>query len=170
VTQYAEQIAFPAVPEPRFWRGNLQVVAAAWGGVLAGFVPGIALDLPILLGIVIGLAAGAAILAVPFRPSRRAPLAIEVAGGELRVTQGSFSHRVPASEIRRVSVLHPTGGERPIAGYGPVFGRGLRWTFEVPDPTLGVVRVDRGRGGLDLDVATARPDALVQALRAESAR
>jgi hypothetical protein len=167
---YAERVPFPAEPIPRVWRGNLQVVAAAWGGVLAGFIPGIALDLPIALGIAIGLAVGGGILALPPRPTRRADLSIEVADGELRLVQGSFRRRVLTKNIRRVSVHTPVGGERPIQGWGPVFGRGLRWTLEVPDPALGVVRIDRSRDGFDIDVATARPDELVEALRAQLAR
>lgn len=167
---YAEHIPFPDEPVPPFWRGNLRVVAAAWGGVLAGFIPGIGLDLPILLGLAIGLAAAAGILALPNRRFRTADVAIEVADGELRLTQGAHVRRVRLSDIRRVSVLTPAGGERRPVGHGPVFGKGLRWTFDVPDPALGVVRIDRGRGGLDLDVATARPEALVQALQAGAAR
>jgi len=166
---YREHIPFPGEPVPRFWRGNLQVVAAAWGGVLAGFIPGIALDLPALLGIAIGVAVGAGILAIPTR-SRRADVSIEVRDGELRLAQGARERRVQVSQIRRVFVLAPVGGTRRTAGWGPVFGRGLRWTFEVPDPALGVVRVDRGRDGFDIDVATARPDALVRALRGEPDR
>jgi hypothetical protein len=162
---YAEQIPFPAEPKPRFWRGNLQVVAATWGGVLAGFVPGVSLDLPILLGILIGVGTAAGILAVPPAASRRAPLAIEVADGELRLAQGRYRRRVLLSNIRRVSVLAPVGSDRPVVGWGPVFGPGLRWTFEVPDTSLGLVRIDRGRDGMDIDVATSRPGELLEALR-----
>jgi hypothetical protein len=168
--RYAERIPFPAQPRPRFWRGNLQVVAAAWGGVLAGFVPGIALDLPIVPGILIGVGVGLGVLALPLGRSRRAEVAIEVSDGELRLAQGRRERRIRLAEIRRVSVLAPVGSGRKVAGYGPVFGRGLRWTFEVPDPALGVVRIDRGRDGLDVDVATADPDGLVEALHAEIAR
>ncbi|MDX6565233.1 MAG: hypothetical protein QOE10_895 [Gaiellales bacterium] len=168
--RYVERIAFPAEPEPRFWRGNLQVVAAAWGGVLAGFIPGIALDLPILAGIAIGLATGAGVLALPTGRSRRADIAIEVTGGELRLTQGSRQRRVRLADIRRVSVLAPVGADRRPVGYGLVFGNGLRFTFDVPDAALGVVRIDRGRDGLDIDVATARPDELVSALRGPADR
>jgi hypothetical protein len=168
--RYAERIPFPAEPQPPFWRGNLQVVAAAWGAVLAGFVPGVALDLPIPLGILVGVVVGVGILALPLGRSRRAEVAIEVVDGELRLAQGRHERRVRVEDIRRVSVLAPVGSDRKIAGYGPVFGRGLRWTFEVPDPALGVVRIDRGRDGLDIDVATADPDGLVEALRSESAR
>jgi hypothetical protein len=164
---YAERIPFPAEPQPPFWRGNLQVAAAAWGGVLAGFVPGIALDLPIVLGILIGVGVGLGILALPLGRPRRAELAIEVADGELRLAQGRHERRVRLADIRRVSVRAPVGSDRKVAGYGPVFGRGLRWTFEVPDPALGVVRIDRGRDGIDIDVATAHPDGLVDALRSE---
>jgi hypothetical protein len=167
---YAEQIPFPASPQPRFWRGNLQVVAAAWGGVLAGAIIGIGWHLPAVVAVLIGIAVAAAVLAVPMRPSRRADVAIEVSDGELRLSQGSRTRRVRVADIRRVSVLTPTGSDRRPVGYGPVFGNGLRWTFEVPDPALGVVRIDRGRDGLDIDVATARPDALVEALRAASDR
>jgi hypothetical protein len=167
---YVERIPFPVAPQPRFWRGNLRVVAAVWGGMLAGFAPGIALDLPIALGIAIGVAVAVGVLAVPVRRSHRAEAAIEVADGELRLTQGSWVRRVRVADMRRVFVLTPVGTDRPIAGYGPVFGRGLRWTFEVPDPALGVVRIDRGRDGLDIDVATARPDDLVQALRGAADR
>ena len=167
---YAEQIPFPDAPVPRFWRGNLRVAAAAWGGVLAGFIPGIGLDLPIFLGLAIGVGVAAGILAVPNTRFRRADVAIEVADGELRLAQGTHVRRVRLSDIRRVSVLTPAGGERQPVGYGPVFGKGLRWTFEVPDPALGVVRIDRGRDGLDIDVATARPEALVQALQPDPAR
>ena len=97
-------------------------------------------------------------------------VAIELSDGELRLSQGSRTRRVRVSDIRRVSVLTPAGSDRKPVGYGPVFGKGLRWTFEVPDPALGVVRIDRGRDGLDIDVATARPDALVEALRAACGR
>lgn len=161
---FTERVPFPDEPRPRFWRGNLQVAAAVWGGVLSGFVPGIALDLPIVLGSLIGVGAAACILALPLGRSRRAELAIDVADGELRLAQGRYARRVRITDIRRVSVRSPVGAERKVAGWGLVFGRGLRWTFEVPDPALGVVRIDRGRDGLDIDVATARPDELVQAL------
>jgi hypothetical protein len=167
---YAERVPFPAEPVPRFWRGNLQVVAATWGGVLSGVIPAIAWDLPFALGVAIGLAVAGGVIALPPRPSRRADLSIEVADGELRLVQGTFRRRVLTKNIRRVSVHAPVGGERPIQGWGPVFGRGLRWTLEVPDPSLGVVRIDRSRDGFDIDVATARPDELVQALRAQLAR
>jgi hypothetical protein len=163
---YVERIPFPARPQPRFWRGNLQIVAAAWGGVLAGAITGIAWHLPIVAGLAIGIVAAAGVLAVPMRRSRHAEIAIEVADGELRLSQGSWSRRVRVADIRRVSVLTPAGSERKPVGYGPVFGKGLRWTLEVPDPALGVVRIDRGRDGLDIDVATARPEELAQALRA----
>jgi hypothetical protein len=170
IVGYRERIPFPADPQPRFWRGNLRVVAAAWGGVLAGFVPGIALDLPILLGVAIGVAVSATILALPNARSRRADVSIEVGQDELTWAQGPRVRRVRLADIRRVSVLTPAGAERRPVGYGPVFGQGLRWTFEVPDPALGVVRIDRGRDGLDVDVATARPEALVQALRSDRDR
>jgi hypothetical protein len=170
IVAYRERIPFPADPQPRFWRGNLRVVAAAWGGVLAGFVPGIAFDLPILLGVAIGVAVSAAILALPNARSRRADVSIEVSQDELTWAQGPRVRRVRLADIRRVSVLTPAGAERRPVGYGPVFGQGLRWTFEVPDPALGVVRIDRGRDGLDVDVATARPEALVQALRSDRDR
>jgi hypothetical protein len=167
---YLEQIPVPANPQPRFWRGNLQVVAAAWGGVLAGAIIGLGWHLPMVAGLAIGITVAAAVLALPMRRSRRADVAIELSGGELRLSQGPRTRRVPVSDIRRVSVLTPAGSERRPVGYGPVFGKGLRWTFEVPDPSLGIVRIDRGRDGLDIDVATARPDALVEALRAASDR
>ncbi len=167
---YLERIPFPDEPEPRFWRGNLRVVAAAWGGVLAGFVPDIALELPILLGFATGIAVAAGILALPNPRYRRADVAIEVSKGELRLAQGPRTRRVRLADIRRVSVLTPTGTERRPVGYGLVFGQGLRWTFEVPDPALGVVRIDRGRDGFDIDVATGRPEALVQALRSDPDR
>jgi hypothetical protein len=170
IVAYRERIPFPADPQPRFWRGNLRVVAAAWGGVLAGFVPGIALDLPILLGVAIGVAVSATILALPNARSRRADVSIEVSQDELTWAQGPRVRRVRLADIRRVSVLTPAGAERRPVGYGPVFGQGLRWTFEVPDPALGVVRIDRGRDGHDVDVATARPEALVQALRSDRDR
>jgi hypothetical protein len=170
IVAYRERIPFPADPQPRFWRGNLRVVAAAWGGVLAGFVPGIAFDLPILLGVAIGVAVSAAILALPNARSRRADVSIEVSQDELTWAQGPRVRRVRLADIRRVSVLTPAGAERRPVGYGPVFGQGLRWTFEVPDSALGVVRIDRGRDGLDVDVATARPEALVQALRSDRDR
>jgi hypothetical protein len=168
--EYAETIPFPATPVPRVWRGNLRVVCAAWGGVLAAAIPGIALDLPALLAVLIGVAVSGVILALPNARWRRADVAIELRDGELRITQGPRTRRIRASGIRRVSVLEPAGGIRQPVGYGPVFGKGLRWTFEVPDPSLGVVRIDRGRDGFDLDVATARPDALVEALAADLGR
>jgi hypothetical protein len=170
IVAYRERIPFPAEPQPGYWRGNLRVVTAAWGGVLAAFVPGIALDLPILLGAAIGIAVSAAILALPNARSRRQDVSIEVSQDELTWAQGPRVRRVRLADIRRVSVLTPAGAQRRPVGYGPVFGQGLRWTFEVPDPSLGVVRIDRGRDGLDVDVATARPEALVQALRADRAR
>jgi hypothetical protein len=167
---YVEHIPFPGEPVPRFWRGNLRVAAAAWGGVLAGFIPGIGLDLPIVAGLAIGLAVAAGILALPLSRWRHADVAIEVADGELRLAQGSRIRRVRVADIRRVFVLTPAGSDRKPVGYGPVFGKGLRWTFEVPDPALGVVRIDRGRDGLDIDVTTARPEALVEALQADPGR
>jgi hypothetical protein len=167
---FVEHIPFPDTPEPRFWRGPLRIVVAAWGGALAGFVPGIALDLPIALGLAIGVAVAAILLALPQAPSRRAALEIRVADGALQLLQGRRTHLVPLSDVRRATVRSAADGERRPAGYGAVFGRGLRWTFDMPDPRLGLVRIDRGRGGLDLDVATARPDELVGALRPETSR
>ena len=142
----------------------MRVVAAVWAGVLAGFVPGIGLDLPVLLGITIGVAVAAALLALPVSSSRRAPVDIEVRDGELRLAQGARTRTVPLSDVRRATVHVPAEAGRKTVGYGPVFGSGLRWTWEVPDPNLGVVRIDRGRGGLDIDVATAHPDELARAL------
>jgi hypothetical protein len=170
IVAYRERIPFPADPQPRFWRGNLRVVSAAWGGVLAAFVPGITLDLPILLGAAIGVGVSAGILALPNARSRREEVSIEVSQGELTWAQGPRVRRVRLADIRRVSVLTPAGAERRPVGYGPVFGQGFRWTFEVPDPSLGVVRIDRGRDGLDVDIATARPEALAQALRPDRHR
>jgi hypothetical protein len=161
---YSEHIPFPDAPEPRFWRGPVRVVLAAWGGVLAGFIPGIALDLPVLLGIAIGVVVAAGVLAVPLSRVRRADVDIEVRDGELRLVQGTRVRTVTLSDVRRATVHVAAEAGRKPAGYGAVFGRGLRWTWEVPDPSLGVVRIDRGRGGLDIDVATARPDELVRAL------
>lgn len=165
IVAYFERIPFPAEPKPRFWRGNLRVVVATWGGVAAGFVPGITLHLSILLGTVMGMAAACGVLALPNRRHRREDVAIEVSGDELTLSQGSRTRRVLLSNIRRAAVLTPTGTERRPVGYGWVFGQGLRWTLEVPDPALGVVRIDRSRDGFDIDVATARPEALVRALR-----
>jgi hypothetical protein len=162
---YSERIPFPDQPSPRLWRGPIRIVLAAWGGALSGFILGIGLDLPALVGIAIGVAVAAAVVALPVSRSRRGEVRIEVAEGELRWWQGARPRRVPLSDIRRVEVLTATGQGRRTAGYGPVFGRGFRWTWDVPDPSLGVVRIDRGRGGLDVDVATARPDDLARALR-----
>jgi hypothetical protein len=167
---YVEHIPFPELPEPGFWRGPLRVVAAAWGGALAGFVPGIAFDLPVVVGIAIGVAAAAVALALPVSRSRRADVRIEVGDGELRLVQGTHTRTVPLSDVRRATVhVAAETGRKPV-GYGAVFGKGLRWTWEVPDPSLGVVRIDRGRGGLDIDVATARPDELARALGAPDDR
>jgi hypothetical protein len=167
---YHERIPFPDAPQPRVWRGPLRVVLAAWGGALAGFIPGIALDLEPFLAIGIGIAVAALLLAIPVAHWRRDDVEIEVADGELRLLQGPRRRRVPLDDIRRVLVRTQAGEGRTPVGHGPVFGRGFRWTFEVPDPALGVVRIDRGRGGLDLDVASARPDELVRALRTAHAR
>ena len=68
----------------------MRVVAAAWAGVLAGFVPGIALDLPVPLGIAIGVAVAAAdprAARVALAARRRST--IEVRDGELRLAQGA---------------------------------------------------------------------------------
>jgi hypothetical protein len=167
---YREQVAFPAAPSPRWWRGPVRVALAAWCGVLAGAIIGIVWHLPGVAGVLIGHAAAGAVLAVPLPAYRQAPLELAVADGELRLAQGRRTTRVPVSDIRRSRVLVEAGAGRRPVGYGPVFGRGLRWVWEIPDPALGVVRIDRGRGGLDLDVATAAPDALVDALRAAGAR
>ena len=145
----------------------MRVVAAAWAGVLAGFVPGIGLDLPVLLGIAIGVAVAAAVLALPVSRSRRAPVDDRGAATEScdsRRGRARGRSRSRTSGERRCTC--PPRRGRKTVGYGPVFGSGLRWTWEVPDPNLGVVRIDRGRGGLDIDVATARPDELARALGA----
>jgi hypothetical protein len=167
---YREQVPFPAAPSPRWWRGPVRVALAAWCGVLAGAVIGIHWHLNGVVGVLIGLAVAGAVLALPLPGYRRAPLELAVAGGELRLAQGRRSGQVPVSDIRRTRVLVEAGAGRRPVGYGPVFGRGLRWVWEIPDPALGVVRIDRGRGGLDLDVVTAAPDALIDALRAAGAR
>jgi hypothetical protein len=167
---YTEQVAFPASPSPRWWRGPVRVAAAAWSGVLAGAIIGIHWHLAGVVGVLLGLAVAAAVLAVPLQRYRSEPLELAVAGGELRLAQGRRTARVPVADIRRTHVLIAAGAGRKPVGYGPVFGRGLRWVWEIPDPALGVVRIDRGRGGLDLDVATASPHALVDALRAAGAR
>ena len=161
---YVERIPFPADPVPRLWRGPIRVAAAAWSGVLSGAIIGISSHLPALASIAIGVVVAGTVLAIPVSARRRAEIEIEVAGGELRWTQGGRSRRVALSDIRRVSVRTEAGEGRRPAGYGPVFGRGLRWTLDAPDPSLGVVRIDRGRGGLDVDVATARPVELARAL------
>jgi hypothetical protein len=167
---YVERIPFPDEPSPRVWRGPVRVVLAAWGGVLSGSILGIGLHLPALAGIAIGLVAAGSVLALPVSRARRSEIRIEVADGELRWFQGVRQRRVPLSDIRRASVQVEPGKDRRPTGYGAVFGKGLRWTWDVPDPSLGIVRIDRGRGGLDVDVATARPDELVRALRAPDDR
>jgi hypothetical protein len=167
---YAERVPFPDTPSPRFWRGPVRIYLAAWGGALAGFGPGIALDLPIAAGIAIGLGVAGLVLALPQAPSRHADLEISVADGELTLVQGRRTHRVPLADVRRAGVRTAADAARRPTGYGAVFGRGLRWTFDIPDPSLGLVRIDRGRGGLDLDIVSARPDELVGALQGESAR
>jgi hypothetical protein len=162
---YSERIPFPDTPTPRFWRGPVRIVLAAWGAALSGFILGIGLDLPPLAGIAIAVVVGGTVLALPLARARRREVQIEVDEGELRWSQGGRPRRVPLSDIRRVSVQAGAGEGRKPEGYGPVFGRGFRWTWDVPDPALGLVRIDRGRGGLDVDIATARPDELVRALR-----
>jgi hypothetical protein len=162
---YSERIPFPAEPTPRFWRGPVRIVLAAWGAALSGFILGIGLDLPPLAGIAIAVAVAGTVLAPPLSRARRSEVRIEVDEEELRWSQGGRPRRVALSDIRRVSVRARTGEGRKPEGYGPVFGRGFRWTWDVPDPALGLVRIDRGRGGLDVDIATARPDELVRALR-----
>ncbi len=145
-----------------------RVVAAAWGGVLAGFIPGIGLDLPILLGVLDrGRGRG--------RDPGRAERALATRGrGDRAARRCAPAHTGPA-RAPDAALGHPPrlGARRLPAASGSPWGtalssaRGLRWTFEVPDPALGVVRIDRGRDGFDIDVATARPDALVEALRAD---
>jgi hypothetical protein len=164
---YVERIPFPDDPVPRFWRGPIRVALAAWSGVLSGAIIGISFHLPALVSIAIGVVVAGTVLAIPVSARRRAEIEIEVSGGELRWAQGGRSRRVALSDIRRVSVRTEPGSDRRPTGYGPVFGRGLRWTWDAPDPSLGVVRIDRGRGGLDVDVATARPGELVRALHAD---
>jgi hypothetical protein len=164
---YVERIPFPDDPVPRRWRGPVRVVLAAWSGVLSGAIIGISSHLPALVSIGIGMAVAATVLAIPLSPRRRAEIEIEVSDGELRWAQGGRTRRVALSDIRRVSVRTEAGKDRRPTGYGPVFGRGLRWTWDVPDPGLGVVRIDRGRGGLDVDVATARPGELARALHTD---
>ena len=167
---YLEHVGFPASPAPRVWRGPIRIAAAAWTGVLAGAILGIGFHLNAFVGIAIGLAAAVLVLAPPLSAWRRHELELEVADGALKLSQGARRHEVPLTDIRRARVLTAAGtGRRPV-GWGPVFGRGLRWTWEMPDPALGVVRIDRGRGGLDLDVVTAHPDDLVRALRPAAAR
>jgi hypothetical protein len=148
----------------------VRIAAAAWCGVLAGAILGIGFHLNAFVGIAIGVVAAAAVLAKPLPRSRREELELEVADGELRLSQGARRSQVPLADIRRVRVLTAVGTARRPVGWGPVFGRGLRWTWEMPDPALGVVRIDRGRGGLDLDVVTAHPDDLVRALHPLSER
>jgi hypothetical protein len=148
----------------------VRVAAAAWSGVLAGGIVGIHWHLAGVVGVLLGVAVAGVVLAVPLQRYRSEPLELTVADGALRLAQGRRTTRVPVSDMRRTHVLVEAGAGRKPVGYGPVFGRGLRWVWEVPDPALGVVRIDRGRGGLDLDVATAAPAALVDALRAAGAR
>jgi hypothetical protein len=170
VRTYLEHVGFPAAPAPRVWRGPVRIAAAAWSGVLAGAIIGIGVHLNAFIGIAIGIAAAAVVLLPPLPGWRRAELELEVAAGALRLSQGRRRSDVPLDDIRRAHVLVAAGSGRRPVGWGPVFGRGLRWTWEMPDPALGVVRIDRGRGGLDLDVVTAHPDDLVRALRPADSR
>jgi hypothetical protein len=149
----------------RLWRPPSRIFAAAWTlvivVVICAFVIGIKWT---IVDWIVGVAAALLVYGWPLAARRSQPIVVTVDPEELVVAQADRSTRVPLSTVRRARVLHPAGQKRSLQGWGLSWGHAGRRVWDLPVDGLGMVRVERDHRGLDVDVASARPEALVEAL------
>jgi hypothetical protein len=150
----------------RLWRPPSRIVLAAWTGVLALALSSFALSLPSPLAWAVGIVLGGAVFAYPLPADRRAPIEIAVEPGIVVVEQGSRRMRIPLQSVRSARVLVPAGEPRHTHGWGLSWGHAGRRVWDLPKPGLGVVRIERDHRSLDVDIASERPDRLVDAIHA----
>jgi hypothetical protein len=163
---YREEIAVdgPVSASARLWRPPSRIALAAWGGLVAGVIAAFYVDLPAVAAWIVGIAVAAVVYGWPLSSTRRAPIVVTVEPDALVVRQASKTTRVPLSSVRRARVLVAAGERRHLHGWGLSWGHAGRRVWDLPVSGLGMVRVERDHRGLDVDVASARPDALVAAL------
>jgi hypothetical protein len=153
----------------RMWRPPSRIFAAAWTLVIVVVVCAFVIGLPTIVDWIVGIAAALLVYGWPLARRRSQPIVVTVDPDELVVAQADRSTRVPLSTVRRARVLHPAGEKRHLQGWGLSWGHAGRRVWDLPAEGLGMVRVERDHRGLDVDVASARPEALVEAL-GEAAR
>jgi hypothetical protein len=148
----------------RMWRPPSRIFAAAWTLVIVTVVCAFLLGWPTIVDWILGIAAALVVYGWPLAPRRSQPIVVTVDPDELVVAQADRSTRVPLTTVRRARVLHPAGQKRNLQGWGLSWGHVGRRVWDLPVDGLGMVRVERDHRGLDVDVASARPEALVEAL------
>jgi hypothetical protein len=150
----------------RMWRPPSRIFAAAWTLVIVTVVCAFVIGLPTIVDWIVGVAAALLVYGWPLASRRSQPIVVTVDPQQLVVSQADRSTRVPLSTVRRARVLHPAGERRNLHGWGLSWGHAGRRVWDLPVDGLGMVRVERDHRGLDVDVASARPEALVEALAA----
>jgi hypothetical protein len=153
----------------RLWRPPSRVVLAAWAGVLTLAFSAFVLSAPTVLAWAVGVVVGAALYGYPLPADRRSPIVIAVEPGLVVVEQGSRSMRIPLESVRSAQVLVPAGVKRHTHGWGLSWGHAGRRVWDLPAPGLGVVRLERDHRSLDVDIASERPQELVDAIHAAAA-
>ncbi len=162
---FREEIALGRVSSSaRLWRPASRVFAAAWTLVIVTVVCAFVIGLPTIVDWILGIGAALLVFGWPLAPRRSQPIVVTVDPDDLVVAQAERSTRVPLSTVRRARVLHPAGQKRSLQGWGLSWGHAGRRVWDLPVDGLGMVRIERDHRGLDLDVASARPEALVEAL------
>jgi hypothetical protein len=153
----------------RAWRPPSRIALAAWSGLLVGLVAAFVLSAPTALSWLCGIVVGGGVYAFPLASRRRAPLVLSVEPGELRVAQGDRTMHVPLDTVRSARVLVAAGTPRHTHGWGLSWGHAGRRVWDLPVHGLGVVRLERDHRSLDVDIASAHPDRLVDAIHAAAA-
>jgi hypothetical protein len=162
---FREEIVVDRVaPTARLWRPPSRIFAAAWTLVIVVVVCAFVIGLPTIVDWIVGVAAALLVYGWPLAARRSQPIVVTVDPDELVVAQADRSTHVKLSTVRRARVLHPAGQKRNLQGWGLSWGHAGRRVWDLPVDGLGMVRVERDHRGLDVDVASARPEALVEAL------
>jgi hypothetical protein len=153
----------------RLWRPPSRIVLAAWTGALGVALSAFVLSAPTPLAWAIGVALGVGVFGYPLPADRRAPIEIAVEPGLVLVRQGARTMRIPLQSVRSARVLVPAGGRRHTHGWGLSWGHAGRRVWDLPEPALGVVRLERDHRSLDVDIASEAPERLVDAIHAAAA-
>jgi hypothetical protein len=162
---FREEIALGTVSSSaRLWRPPSRIFVAAWSLVIVVVVCAFVLGWPTPVDWILAVAVAVLIYGWPLARRRSQPIVVTVDPRELVVRQADRSTHVPLSTVRRARVLHPAGPKRSLQGWGLSWGHAGRRVWDLPVDGLGMVRVERDHRGLDLDVASAHPEALVEAL------